>query len=119
MLTLRQQREREEKEAYWQPHIEAWQSSGKTVKSYCEQHDLKSHQFKYWRYQLAPGTRRTFSCKEQGAPFVEVKTVMSSDTLVKSGYVIKTDYGFRIQVDASVGNELLSELLSCLKQLSC
>jgi hypothetical protein len=58
-MTPAQQKVREEKVAYWQPHIIRWRESGLKAKSYCQQHQLNHDQFKYWQYQLAPDTKRS------------------------------------------------------------
>ena len=47
MKTLSTQRH-----ALWQSHIMQSRSSGQTQTEYCRQHDLKPHQFIYWRNKL-------------------------------------------------------------------
>jgi len=37
------------KRAYWENHIRQWEASGETQKSYCQHHQLKFHQFLYWK----------------------------------------------------------------------
>jgi hypothetical protein len=37
-----------------QAHIDACKASGKTVVEYCSQHQLKVHQYYYWRKKLQP-----------------------------------------------------------------
>lgn len=39
---------KEELEAYWRGHVEAWQASGGTQRAYCGRHGLKCHSLSYW-----------------------------------------------------------------------
>ena len=34
---------------YWQEQITAWEQSGQSQKSFCEQRELNYHRFGYWR----------------------------------------------------------------------
>ena len=34
---------------YWQEQITAWEQSGQSQKTFCEQHELNYHRFGYWR----------------------------------------------------------------------
>ena len=42
-----------QKRSEWRKHLECWRSSGLTQIAYCRQHDLKVHQFTYWKKRLA------------------------------------------------------------------
>ena len=48
------QRELEQKRHYWKTHIVSWQASGVSQAEYCRRHELKFHQFVYWRRKFAP-----------------------------------------------------------------
>jgi len=50
--TLRQQ-ERERKRRDWNTHITSWQTSRLSQTEYCRRHELKFHQFVYWRRKFA------------------------------------------------------------------
>lgn len=39
----------EQNRTYWKQHIENWRSSGLTQVAYCRQHELRAHQFTYWK----------------------------------------------------------------------
>lgn len=47
--------------AHWQPHIEAWDGSGKSQAAYCREHDLVKSRFNYWRHKLRPVQLRPLS----------------------------------------------------------
>ena len=42
----------EEKIIRWQSHLESWRQSGLSQMVYCESHNLKPHQFWYWKRKL-------------------------------------------------------------------
>jgi hypothetical protein len=41
------------KSQFWQDHITAWQSSDLPQATYCIQHEIKFHNFAYWRNRLS------------------------------------------------------------------
>jgi hypothetical protein len=51
--TLRQQ-ERERKRRDWNTHITSWRTSRLSQTEYCRRHELKFHQFVYWRRKFVP-----------------------------------------------------------------
>ena len=55
--------------SYWLQHTEAWQSSGKTQRAYCETNELSYHRFGYW---LRKFRQQAQSQKDSG--FVPVVT---------------------------------------------
>jgi len=38
-----------EKRNYWSQHIKQWKASGDKQRHYCQHHQLKPHQFIYWK----------------------------------------------------------------------
>jgi hypothetical protein len=51
--TIRQQ-ELEQKRRDWNTHITSWQASRLSQAEYCRRHELKFHQFVYWRRKFVP-----------------------------------------------------------------
>jgi len=51
--TIRQQ-ELEQKRRDWNGHITRWQASRLSQTEYCRRHELKFHQFVYWRRKFTP-----------------------------------------------------------------
>ncbi len=49
----------EEKLELWKQHIADQEKSGLPVAKYCRQHNLKVHQFKYYRSRLSSKTKKT------------------------------------------------------------
>jgi hypothetical protein len=48
------QQEREQKRRDWNAHITSWQASQLSQTEYCRRHELKFHQFVYWRRKYTP-----------------------------------------------------------------
>lgn len=44
---------RDEKQTFWQQHMNQWESSGQSQSAYCTTHGLKLGTFGYWRTQLS------------------------------------------------------------------
>ena len=57
--------ELDKKRSFWRQHIEDWRSSGLTQIAYCRQHELKPHQFVYWK--------KRFVQTDTGIAFVPLK----------------------------------------------
>jgi hypothetical protein len=48
------QQELDQKRQYWKTHIVSWQASRVSQTEYCRRHELKFHQFLYWRRKFTP-----------------------------------------------------------------
>lgn len=48
------QQELAQKRRDWNIHITGWQTSRLSQTEYCQRHELKFHQFVYWRRKFAP-----------------------------------------------------------------
>jgi hypothetical protein len=42
------------KRQFWKTHIASWQTSRVSQTAYCRRHELKFHQFVYWRRKFTP-----------------------------------------------------------------
>lgn len=96
----------------WKRHIDTWRSSGITQTAYCQQHELKTHQFTYWKKRFA----RTDSC----VTFVPVKIRGSfppgSDTSSGSlRLIMDKDLAIEIRPDFDPG--LLRRLIATIRSL--
>jgi hypothetical protein len=106
---------RDEKIAYWQPHIAAWQESKISTKEYCQQHQLAHSRFKYWQNELTP--KREF--KENPSPifsFAEVN-IDASALPLENSIELMTPQGYSLRVTNNFNEHMLSRLLNLLKQL--
>ena len=50
----------DKKELFWRSHLESWQCSGASQRTYCEQNDLALSTFQLWRRRLQGGPARPF-----------------------------------------------------------
>ncbi len=48
------QQELDQKRHYWKAHISSWQASRVSQTAYCRRHELRFHQFVYWRRKFTP-----------------------------------------------------------------
>ena len=71
--SIRQQ-ELEQKRRYWSTHITSWQASRVSQSEYCRRHELKFHQFVYWRQKFAPKPAAAVSLVQVPVSAVEVAT---------------------------------------------
>jgi hypothetical protein len=91
VLQKTQQEERAEREAYWQPILADWQSSGLTVKEYCRTNQVNESRFKYWQTKLLPESKRSGqksaerARQERFIP-VQLKSAMSANGDIEIRY---------------------------------
>ena len=102
----------EQKRSYWKQHIESWQSSGSTQTAYCIQHELKNHQFSYWK--------KRFVQTDTGITFVPVK-IRGDKPALPDRYshslrlIVNGDLQIEIKPDFDPG--LLRRLITTLRSL--
>jgi hypothetical protein len=77
------------KAQFWQYHITAWQGSGLSQAAYCKQHEIKFHNFAYWRNRLGPA-------KAPSAKLMQLGAMPAS-----SRVVINLPPGVRLEIAAS------------------
>ncbi|MFT5889586.1 MAG: hypothetical protein ACI9BO_002414 [Zhongshania sp.] len=65
------------KAQFWQDHITAWQGSGLSQAAYCKQHEIKFHNFAYWRNRLSPAKESASKLMKLGAMPVSSRVMMN------------------------------------------
>ncbi|MBB5188992.1 hypothetical protein HNQ57_003291 [Zhongshania antarctica] len=65
------------KAQFWQDHIAAWQGSGLSQAAYCKQHEIKFHNFAYWRNRLSPAKTQSAKLMKLGAMPASSRVVMN------------------------------------------
>ena len=65
------------KAQFWQDHITAWQGSGLSQAAYCKQHEIKFHNFAYWRNRLSPAKAPSAKLMKLGAMPASSRVVMN------------------------------------------
>ncbi|MCP4607538.1 MAG: hypothetical protein GY845_02320 [Planctomycetes bacterium] len=101
-----------QKRAYWKQHIESWRSSGMTQSAYCRHHELKSHQFVYWK--------KRFVQTDSGITFVPVKIRRSSSSpsdINPSSIGLVMGGDLKIEVMPDFDPRFLRRLITTLRSL--
>lgn len=65
----------QERQQFWQQHVDAWQASDLSSAAFCKQHDLNYAQFNYWRKKFQPAQ---VTAKPAGFAQVTQLSVVSS-----------------------------------------
>lgn len=102
----------EQNRTYWKQHIESWRSSGLTQTSYCHQHELKAHQFTYWK--------KRFVQTDNGITFVPVKirgSLSSACGINSSSLLLIVDRDLQIEIRPDFDPALLRRLIAALRCL--
>ena len=75
-------RDNQDKQQFWQDHVEAWKQSGTSQAEYCRRHDLSIKVFGYWKRKM---------CRKPaaGLTFVPVSVKTSQATVVKPTATLK------------------------------
>jgi hypothetical protein len=92
------------KAEFWQDHINAWQGSGLSQTAYCKQHEIKFHNFAYWRNRLNPA-------KAPAAKFMKLSTMP-----VSSRVLMNLPLGVRLELSASDLPVVLPAVLHILRE---
>ena len=92
------------KEDFWQDHITAWQGSGLSQSAYCKQHEIKFHNFAYWRNRLSPR-------KEPTSKLMKLSGMAASPRVV-----MNLPLGVRLELSASDLPVVLPAVLHILRE---
>ena len=104
---------REQKRTCWKRHLDRWRTSGLTQIEYCRRHQLKAHQFTYWKKRLAPA--------DDGITFVPVDIRSRGRQLAaaaSSSLRLIVDGDLQIEVTADFDPQLLRRLIASLRSRS-
>ena len=99
------------KQETWAQHIEQWQRSGKTQADYCHSHNLKLHQFTYWRSKRKSDHGRVTPSPDTTSAFVPV----SIDRTWPSELTLCLPNGLRIEGVTPASMKMLPSLLELLQ----
>jgi hypothetical protein len=102
----------ERKRVYWERQIKSWQSSGMTQVAFCKEHDLKPHQFTYWK--------KRFVQIETGIRFVPIKfhhrsTSVSDMDSPSLRLIVNRD--LQIEVRQNFDPQLLRKVIAAIRTL--
>ncbi len=102
----------EQKRIYWKQQIENWQSSGVTQSAFCQKHDLKPHQFTYWK--------KRFVQAETGIRFVPIKfrhpaSLSSGVSSTSLRLIVGND--LQIEIQHNFDPQLLRKIIAAIRTL--
>ena len=92
----------------WKTHIERWKQSGHTQVAYCREHELKPHQFTYWK--------KKFDRTDGDISFVPLRFSRNLP-VAGSPFNLFTQNGFKIEVGAGFDPAALKQLISVVQSL--
>ena len=98
-----------EKRSYWENHIATWQAGPLSQTEYCRRHDLKYHQFIYWKKRLCPARPASVS-------LIEVPVSVHPSPL-HSALKVDVGSGLRIEVEPGFDPVTLQQLIHVLRQM--
>ncbi len=134
----------EEKQCFWQNHIQGWRERGINQADYCREHELKETAFTYWKGKLTQESAAIFntSAVSDASSASSSAASSSSISLVPVGIkvnvepspqrngdskmaqplapkplVVVVDSHFRIEVSGDFESATLGKLVSTLRQL--
>lgn len=100
----------QERQQFWQQHVNAWQASDLSGAAFCKQHDLNYAQFNYWRKKLQVNNEAV----EKPAGFAQVTQLAASPNASNDGLGIHLPSGISFS-GVNAGN--LDVVLAMLRQL--
>lgn len=98
-----------EKEQSWRELIEAYNDEEMTIKKYCEMHDVKEHQFYYWRDKFNKQP------KEEVLSFIEVKPESSQYPIMVNIHIKLSDMKINVPHEFNITH--LKKIIKAIKSL--
>lgn len=124
MISRRNKIERAKKLAFWKPHITAWHQSDLSATTYCREHGLPLHKFKYWRYQIGKTNlsdqQDTTITEKPISPFVEITQKPQVLTVATEplSFNVETAHGFSIVIQGETSVKALKNVFMALKAVT-
>ena len=121
----------------WQMAIQRWQSSGQSVRAFCQQEGLKESAFFFWRRELAVHDRADApsplspprAANQKTSPpaestgsaacFLPVQVVAGHDPQIAGGIEIVLGSGRAVRVPPRFDRQTLADVLAVLEGRSC
>ena len=97
-----------QKQVEWEQQIKSWRESGLTQTAYCEQSQLKPHQFIYWKKKIEGKPNKPGTSKPNG--FAQVQTMSARS----AGLTLSLPGGIQISEITETNVGLLKRLLESL-----
>ena len=99
---------------YSKAHIESWKASGLKQSQYCRQHELKLHQFVYWREKYLPRSEGAVSLVRLELPEQNLRSLVPTPQKPLR-LLVGTDR--RIEVERGFDPIALQQLVHALERM--
>ena len=99
----------QERQQFWQQHIDAWQASDVSGAAFCKQHDLNYAQFNFWRKKF-----QMIEAVEQPTGFAQVTQLATSHSRLHNELGVHLPCGISF---SGVSASNLNVVLALLRQL--
>ncbi len=86
-------------------YLHAWQSSGLTRKQYCQQHNLKTHMFSYYKAKF-------LSQSDDSESLIPVQVVQDKSV---AGLILSLPNGLSLEITPGFDQPTFMQVLSLLK----
>ena len=100
---------------FWRLHIAQWHASGLSQASYCRQHTLVTHQFRYWKQKLLADHEWADLEPKAKAGFARVQVAAHVAAPVSSGLSLCFPDGTQITGIAQHNLGLIKQLIEVLR----
>ncbi len=94
-----------ERDEEMRTHLHAWQSSGLTRKQYCQQHNLKTHMFSYYKAKFLRQS-------DDSESLIPVQVVQDKTV---SGLILNLPNGLSLEIQPGFEQPTFMQVLSLLK----
>ena len=101
-----------EKRRFWEQQIQQWKESDLTQTEFCRLHNLKAHQFTYWKKRFQPAEAPVSLVELKWEPTIQTATYPGASPI----RVILNDQ-LRIDVDRGFDPSTLQQWVLSLRQL--
>lgn len=75
-------------------HVRTWQGSGRSIKSYCDEHGIKQHTFRYWKNQVLGSEKpvKEFIALPLSVSSPVMEVIMSGPTTIRFNTLVPVEY---------------------------
>ncbi|NDH67137.1 MAG: hypothetical protein EBY22_04340 [Gammaproteobacteria bacterium] len=101
------------KQAFWNEHSEAWQSSGLSQRAYCSQQGINYRSF------IGHRNRTARKVRQAAMSFIEAKSESVATSQQTVGLQLMLPNGIRVGISNEVNPTLLKTVLAIAGGLSC
>ena len=102
------------RERTWRRHIAEQAGSGRTIRTYCNAHDIRETAFYFWRTEIAKRDREAAAEPKAAPAFVPV-AVIDTPATGDAPIDIRLAQGHRLRIRSGCDRSLLADVLNLLR----